>query len=287
MRSGERENATAFVGAMPIAARGGTLALLSSPSIAPAGGPIEDGGLRLYRAGQAGLDTVRAGPMTLSAATAALSPDGARLAYPSAIGFDVYLFAVNLVTLRRDSIDVSGRADLVAGPQIEFSTPVYSPSGDSIVFILPNPVTVQMVIYEVPTRRLEQHVLLVPVSTQYALLRGWPRWADDGSLRLLARERTRTGLGDSLFVVKVFPRQRDRSAEIAYRAALPDSLRGAEVGSYSFDASGDIAVFTLRTAAGRRGIFALRAGQSTLETLLYDASVRPVTALVWEQGDRS
>jgi hypothetical protein len=211
--------------------------------------------------------------------TGALSPDGRRFAYVAVWNSAVFVETVDLETGRRDSIQVSDRAEAPAGAQAATSTPVFSPSGDSLAFLLPNPLTMQLLIYELPTRRLETFAVPLQVTTRYTPLRGTPRWTRaDAAIRFLARGRTGSAFEDSLFVLKVFPREHGRVAEVAFAAPLPDTTRAIDLREFSFDETGETVAFIAETT--RPAIHFLRRGAAATQPLLDEPGQFPRAALL-------
>ena len=209
----------------------------------------------------------------------AVSPDGRQLAYATALNSDVFLHTVDMSTGARDSVNVAHRDDLLAGPQIIFSVPVWSPGGDTVAFLLPNVVGMQILLYEHATGRLEQKVMTVPTSTLYQPLAGHPRWTGDGTIRFLVRRKNINVLHDTLAVVRVYPREVVPHSELMYDAVAPDSLPMMETFSYSFSADGKTLAFAMSTGS-QTAIMLMRAGRPVLETLLYDDGPSPTDVLL-------
>lgn len=210
----------------------------------------------------------------------AMSPSGRQLAFSSraAIGGAVHFHRIDITTGAHDSLEVSGRADYPAAGQIAGKLPAWSPSGDSVAFLLPNPITVQLFLYEVATGRIEMYALPVPVSTFAQPLHGWPHWSPDGSLQFVAHRWAKGAPTDTLVVMRVFPRERDRRAEVVF-AAHTDSLPIDGGSSYSFSADGRGVALSL-ASKGRVGIFAMRRGSPRIEPLVYDAAAAPTQPLL-------
>jgi hypothetical protein len=202
----------------------------------------------------------------------AVSPDGTRMAYGALgkQGGDVFLYLANLVTGDRDSVDMSTLQSQPAAPQLIESTPVFSPSGDSVAFLLPNFIGVQVLIYEVNSKRVEVFAVPVATSTSVQLLPGWPRWTQDGEdsqLRFLAQRKLEDGtLTDTLMVMAVYPRNHLRPAERLYQAYSPDTLPLEDVRIYSFDRTGDVASFFL-TSGTHKGVWAIASQTPKLQRI--------------------
>jgi hypothetical protein len=209
----------------------------------------------------------------------AVSPDGHLLAYATALDTNVFIHTVDITTGARDSVNVAHRDDLLAGPQIIFSVPVWSPSGDTVAFLLPNNVGMQILLYEHSSRRLEQKVMTVPVSTYYEPLAGHPRWTPDGTIRFLVRRKYLDALHDTLAVVRVYPREVFPHSELLYTAVAPDSLSMMDAFSYSFSADGKTLAFAMFTG-DKTAIMVMRQGRPVLETLLYDDGPAPTDVLL-------
>ena len=207
-------------------------------------------------------------------ARGAISPDGGLLAYSRRSSGRIYLTTVNLVSGHRDSVDVTGRADAVAADQILGKTPVFSPSGDTVAFLLPNIIGMQVFLYEVATRRIEVFPVPIPVITFARVLDGWPRWTSDEGIRFLARRHVSNSLTDTVMVMRVFPREPERVADVLYWATPPDSLSLDNANTYSFSADGETVVFSV-VADGVSGIFAVRRGSRTMQPLVYRAGTAP------------
>jgi hypothetical protein len=276
LRSGSASIPTTLTDVQPFAATHGALAFLARPTYrTETGGQlvlVDPGGLRLFHLTTGRVDTLPVPYLNYHSA-GAISPDGKQLAFVSVSTRDsVFIQTVELATGHRDSLNVTGLHE--AASQIAFSTPVYSPSGDSVAFLLPNPITVQLLIFEVRSRRVEVHPVQVRVTTTFSLLAGWPRWTSDAALRFVARGRSVSGLTDTLYVLKLFPRELQRPAEVGYSAAAPDSLPLTQVVAYSFDESGKVVAFQI-ASRGLRGLALIRAGEPIFQTLLYDRAIAP------------
>jgi hypothetical protein len=209
----------------------------------------------------------------------AVSPDGNQLAYSQrSTGGQSFLHLVDLTTGAHDSIMVSGRLDVPAADQIIGRRPVWSPSGDTVAFVLPNPIGVQLFLYEVPSRRIEFFAVPVAVSTYARPLDGWPYWDPNGSLHFVAWRFDDDVPTDTMVVLRVFPSERDRRAELVYSAhtdALP--IEGGT--SYSFSADGRTVALSVR-ALGRLGIFLMHHGEPVLRPVIYGPSQEPIQPLL-------
>jgi hypothetical protein len=220
-------------------------------------------------------------PATNRGVPAAISGDGSTLAfvYPGALN-KLFLYTVDLATGARDSLNLADRPDAVAAVQALGKTPVFSPSGDSVAFLLPNIIGMQLLIYEVRTKRLEVFPIPVPITTFIGMLdAGWPRWTPDQSIRFLGRHHVNGEETDTLMVMRVFPRSRERWADVAYLAVLPDSLSLDRATDYSFSADGETVVFSV-TADARPGIFYARRGDAEARPLVYERGLRPIRPLL-------
>lgn len=211
----------------------------------------------------------------------AVSKDGRRLAYASAVNSDVFLHTVDLTTGVRDSLNVALRTDLPAATQIIYNVPVWSPSGDSVAFLLPNVLGMQLLIYERASKRLEVKVMQVQTSTYFKLLEGRPHWSADGTIRFLTQrtELEPYRLLDTLAVVRVYPRESLPHSEVEARAVPPDSLSMDAVFSYSFSADGRSVAFGM-SSEGRVAIMAMHRGLPDLQTLLYSETIRPLSIVL-------
>ena len=265
VRSGEPRVATTVGGAIPYASTRGAVALHGT------------GALRLYHVADGAVDTLPV-PRFGYRTAGAISPDGLRLAYATRVSTattsDVYLVIVDLGSGAADSVRVTGREEVPAAAQIEFSTPIYSASGDSIAFLLPNAIGMQLFLYEVPTGRMEQLLLRVQTSTYFQPLAGWPRWTSAGQIRFLTRLRILGELTDTLVVLEVSPRDPESFAHVAYQGEPPAGVDLDDPGAYSFDAGGRAVAFAVTTNEGP-GLFVLREGQRTFETLLLEPGLTP------------
>jgi Tol biopolymer transport system component len=168
--------------------------------------------------------------------------------------------------------------DVPAADQIIGRRPVWSPSGDTVAFVLPNPIGVQLFLYEVPTRRIEFFAVPVPVSTYARPLDGWPYWDPNGSLHFVAWRFDVDVPTDTIVVLRVFPSDRDRRAELVY-GAHTDSLPIEGGTSYSFSADGRTVALSVR-AAGRLGIFLMHRGEPVLKPVIYGPSQEPIQPLL-------
>ncbi len=260
VRTGRGPVATAVHNVIPFAAASGAVAYFTA------------GGLKLYH-----LDgRVDSLPVPFSGAqtSGAISPDGSQLAYVNrGTRGQVFLHVIHIVTGQRDSIDTANRLDEPAASQIIFSTPVFSPTGDRIAFLLPNSLTVQLFLYEISTRRIEVFPVRVSVTLFAKVVAGWPRWTPDGSIRFLAWRLENGSLGDTLAVMRIFPESRDRQSEVIF-AATPESLDIEGVGPYSFNARGDAVAFAMQSG-GHVGIFSMSARSPHIRTLLFEPSTSP------------
>jgi hypothetical protein len=209
----------------------------------------------------------------------ATSPDGRTLAFAQqSPGAHVFLHLLDLTTGERDSAKVSGRLDVPAAAQILGRRPVWSPSGDTVAFVLPNSIGVQLFLYEVPTGRIEFFAVPVAVSTYARPLDGWPYWDENGSLHFVAWRFDDTTPTDTLVVLRVFPRDRDRRAELVY-SAHTDSLRIQGGSSYSFSADGRTVALSVHVG-GRTGIFLMLRGNRRLLPVIYGPTRSPVQPLL-------
>ncbi|MFN2397698.1 MAG: hypothetical protein ABR543_03485 [Gemmatimonadaceae bacterium] len=276
LHSGDPPAITGLKNALPFASTNRAVLLLTESG----SGPSKVRRLNLFHL-DGRLDSL-AIPIPHITTAGAISPDGSRLAFASAVfgTIDkVFLHTVHLSTMARDSLDVSDRDDAPAAPFIIFSTPVFSPSGDSVAFLLPNSIGVQVLLYEVSSKRIEVFPVPVPVTTFARLLPGWPRWTRAEGIRFLARRFSGNNGTDTLVVMSVNPRQRQSHAQILYRASTPDSLPIQDAAIYSFDARGESVAFGMQSN-GRTGVFAIREGTGIVEPLLYDRAVSPSLPLI-------
>lgn len=211
----------------------------------------------------------------------ATSPDGTRLAYSQqSTNGDVYLHTVELSSGTHDSVTVSKRQDVPAAHQILGRRPVWSPSGDTIAFVLPNLIGLQLFLYEVPTRRMEMFAVPVAVTTFARPLDGWPYWdpTNGGSVHFVAW-RTENGIAtDTLVVMRVFPGNRQRHAEVVY-AAHTDTLPLEGGQWYSFSADGGTVALAVQ-ANGQTGIFTMHRGEPLLTAVVFDPSRAPIQPLL-------
>lgn len=244
-----------------------------------------DGGLVLSRQGGLSLYYLDGSSITVPAfigfgsTGGAVSPDGTRLAYSHRTGGgEIFLHLIDLETGVHDSIEVSRRQDVPAAAQIAGRRPVWSPSGDTVAFVLPNPIGVQLFLYEVASRRIEVFAVPVAVSTYARPLDGWPYWDANGSLHFVAWRFDDDVPTDTLVVLRVFPRDRDRRAEFVY-AAHTDSLPIEGGSSYSFSRDGRTVALSVR-AAGRTGLFLMHRGVPVLAPLIYGPQTEPVQPLL-------
>lgn len=206
----------------------------------------------------------------------AVSPDGKRIAYASATTTIsstqpvIFVHSIDLETGKHDSANVSSRTDIPAAPQIIYSYPIWSPSGDSVAFLLPNVLGIQLLIYERTSQRIEVKPMAVPSATYYHVLDGWPRWTPDGNIRFLTRRMLVEPyrLLDTLVVLQVSARDDMPHSSVVTRAVAPDSLPMGDPWSYSFSADGKTIAFGMSTN-GRAAIMVMRQGVRRLETLLY------------------
>lgn len=268
--SGSDPELTHVVGALPFASTHDGIVLRTSD------------GFAIYHPSTRQLDTLPLPPSS-PATAGAVSPDGSTMAYVStAMTGTVSHVFIHLVGLRsgaRDSVDVANRAEIVAAPQVVYSTPVFSPSGDSVAFLLPNELGMQMLILEVPTMRVEVHPVPVSVTVYYIPLHGWPRWTADATIRFVAQRKSDGVPMDTLVVLEVFPRRLDMPARAVYAGVPPDSVAMADVNIFSFNADGSAVAFDLATPT-RTGIFTLRQGERTLRPVVFQQDLTPRYPLV-------
>jgi hypothetical protein len=116
------------------------------------------------------------------------------------------------------------------------------------------------------------------VTTYARPLEGWPYWDPDGSIQFVAWRFEENTPTDTLVVLRVFPRDRDRRAELAF-GAYTESLPIEGGSSYSFSADGRTVALSMR-AAGQTGIFLMHRGQVVLTPVLYDPSRSPSQPLL-------
>lgn len=239
-------------------------------------------GYSIYHPSTRELDTLPL-PASPTTTAGAVSPDGSLMSYVSTAVAGtvqhVYIHLVSLTTGARDSVDVANRDEIVAAPQVVNSTPVFSPSGDSVAFLLPNPVGMQLLILEVPTKRVEVHPVPVSVSVYYTPLVGWPRWTQQATIRFLARRKLNGVPMDTLVVLEVYPRQLDLPAHVVYAGAPPDSVAMADVNVYSFNGDGSAVAFGLATPT-RSGIFTLRRGEAFFRPVVFQQDLAPRYPLI-------
>jgi Tol biopolymer transport system component len=265
VEEGEAPSATAVENAVPFAALENGLVL------------SRQGGVSLYYLDGSSI-TVPAF-IGFGSAGGATSPDGERIAYSRvATGGDVFLHLLNIVTGAHDSIEVSDRDDVPAAVQIAGRRPVWSPSGDSVAFVLPNPIGVQLFLYEVVSKRIEVFAVPVAVTTYARPLEGWPYWDPNGSLHFVAWRFEGNTPTDTLVVMRIFPRARDRRAELVF-AAHTESLPIEGGSSYSFSADGRKVALSVR-AAGRTGIFLMHRGVPVLAPVIYGPQLAPIQPLL-------
>ena len=208
----------------------------------------------------------------------AVSRDGHLLAYATQLNADVYLHVVDIASGARDSINVSNKG-IEAAPQIIFSVPVWSPDADSVAFLLPNDLGMQLFLYERASRRLEVKVLKVPTTTYFEPLQGFPSWASDGAIRFLTRRKEGTVMLDTLVVLRVNPREGFPQAVVAYRAVPPDSLPMSDAWASSFTPDGRSVAFVMATGA-KTAVMVMRQGKAQFETLAYGTGVAPADLLL-------
>ncbi|MDQ6888378.1 MAG: hypothetical protein M3068_13985 [Gemmatimonadota bacterium] len=276
LRSGSQPIVTALGEALPFAATNRAVALFPIRRFGP--GQSAYGDLQLFHL-QGTLDSLGV-PGEFLRSVGAISPDGASLVYVrSGADGHIYLKTVHLLTGLRDSSDVSIDRAAPAAIQIAGNAPVFSPSGDSVAFLLPNPITVQLFIYEVRTRRVQVYPVPVPVTTFVQLLAGWPRWTRENGIRFLGRRIALTQLLDSVIVMSVDPRTPTRFAQQLYTVGIPDSLPITDFGVYSFDQTGDAVVFGMNTN-GVNGLFLARRDSPKLRTILYNPAFDPLFPLL-------
>lgn len=244
-----------------------------------------DDGLVLARQGGLSLYYLDGSSITVPASTGsgvpggATSPDGSRLAYARRSNTGaVYLHFIEIPNGTHDSLLVSGRQDVPAAIQIAGRRPTWSASGDSLAFVMPNPIGVQIFLYEVTSGRIEVFPVPVPVTTYVQPIEGWPYWHPDGSLHFVGWRTENNAPTDTLLVVRVFPRERARHFEVVF-AAHTDSLTLESATSYSFSPSGRTVALTLR-ADGRTGIFVMHRGEPLLTPVLYEAARTPGQTLL-------
>jgi Tol biopolymer transport system component len=244
-----------------------------------------DGGLVLAREGGLSLYYLDGSSITVPASTGggvpggATSPDGSRLAYARRSNTGaVYLHFIEIADGTHDSLLVSGRQDVPAAVQIVGRRPTWSASGDSLAFVMPNPIGVQLFLYEVASGRIEVFPVPVPVTTYALPIEGWPYWHADGSLHFVGWRKEDNAPTDTLVVMRVFPRERARHFEVVF-AAHTDSLTLESATSYSFSPDGRTVALTLR-ADGRTGIFVMHQGEPLLAPVLYEASRTPGQSLL-------
>ena len=269
VRSGEIHHLTGVQAVVPFAAFPGAVAYFVKDS------------LQLYHLADGFVEKLPITRQPSFTTAGAVAPDGERLAWASATDGRIFVHVVNVRSGVRDSVDITDREEAPAAAQAVFSVPVWSPSGDSVAFLLPNVLTVQLLIYEVRTHRLEVHPLPVAVSTLYRPLVGWPRWSPDASIRFLAQRRDdQGGLTDTLVVLRVFPRNIERTAEQLFKSTPPDGITIADAGAYSFDALGETVAFAVVAPTRQVGLFSFRRRDARFRTVMLDSLVRPTSPLL-------
>ena len=282
VRSGEEPLATTLQGVLPFAAANGKLAYFAPRVVDTIGGQrvlVDSGGLRLYDVATGTIDTL---PIALTRfnTPGAISPDGKTVVYVRASNDSAWVVAIELASGERDSTNLSARIDHPAAITAIFSTPTFSPDGELVAFLLPNPIGMQLMLYEVHTKRVEVFPIRISTTTRYAPLSGWPRWTPDGAIRFLVRERsTPEELTDTLAVLKIFPRLSDRPAVVAYRGRPSPELTMSFVDVYSFDESGTTVAFGMR-ANNSVGVFLMRQGAGVFEELVYSPGLSPTFPLL-------
>ena len=211
----------------------------------------------------------------------AVSRDGRRLTYASARNLDRFLHTVDLTNGTRDSVNISNRDDLGAADQVVLSVPIWSPSGDSVAYLLQNVLGMQVIIFERTSHRVEQKVLAIPSSTYFQVQQGRPYWSADGTIRILARrsEVEPYRVLDTLVVLKIFVREPLPHTEVVSRAVAPKDMPMGALWSYSFSADGKAVAFGM-SANGKAAIMVMRQGKQELETLLYGPGLRPRNILL-------
>jgi hypothetical protein len=282
VRTGEEPLATGLRGVLPFAAANGKLAYFAPRVVDTIGGQrvlVDSGGLRLFDVATGVIDTLPI-PLTRFNTPGAISPDGKSVVYARASNDSAWVVAIELSSGERDSTNLSARIDHPAAVTAIFSTPVFSPDGELVAFLLPNPIGMQLMIYEVRTRRVELFPIRVATTTRYAPLSGWPRWTPDGAIRFLVRERsTPQELTDTLAVLKIFPRVSDRPAVVAYRGRPSSDLTMRSVDVYSFDEGGTAVAFGMN-ANNRAGVFLMREGAGVFEEMVYTPGLSPTFPLL-------
>lgn len=217
----------------------------------------------------------------------AVSRDGRRLAFASATGSatgsSVFLHTVDLENGARDSINLSTQQEMIAtiAPQVILSVPIWSPSGDSVAFLLPNVLGMQMMLYERPSKRLEKKIIQISSSTYFQVQQGRPHWHNDGTIRLLTRrmENEPFHVLDTLVVLKIFARETMPHFERVSHAIAPDSMSMGSIWSYSFSGDGKSVAFGMSTE-GRAAIMVMHERVPMLETLHFGTGVRPRNVLL-------
>ena len=206
----------------------------------------------------------------------ALSPDGTRIAFASgARNAPIWLHVVHLGSGQRDSADIARHVSPEIALRIVDAAPTFSPGGDRVGFLLPNPLAMHFLFVEPLNWRVELHLLWVATSTTVEPITGWPRWLANGRVHFIARKRTLEGQPvDTLMILSVNPMHGELGAAVEHLAAMPADLSLDGARGYSFSADGRAAALMVR-ASGRDGVFLIREGASSLEPLVFGAAEAP------------
>jgi hypothetical protein len=213
-------------------------------------------------------------PVPATRQAAALAADGRTLAWMAVGDGGVFVHFADTETGERDSLDMFGTTEPTTLLRMLGTTPVLSPNGDRVGFLIESTISMYLVVVHRADLRPEVRQLDVRTSAVEPLV-GWPRWLPNDAIRFAARLwNAETGRTDSVGVVEVRPFEDATQARLRYAAAPPTSIPVDAVRGYSTSADGEAVVFML-ASAGREGVFLLRNGADRVEPLVFGEGLSP------------
>ena len=262
LRVGDEEaTITDVYGAVPLAAGAGAMIY-----------PTDAGALMRYTVGAAEPEVLPV-PRPATRQAAALSADGRTLAWIAPAEGGVYVYFANTETGARDSLDMLATTEPVTLSHMLGTTPVLSPNGDRVGFLIEFSLSMLFVVVHRADLRPEVRQLDVGTSAIEPLT-GWPRWLPDDGIRFAARLWSGGGRTDSIGVLEARPFEEGGPTRLRFAAAPAATIPVDGARGYSMSADGDAMVFML-TSDGRDGVFLLRDGDDLLQPLVFGAGLSP------------
>ena len=253
---------TGIYGAIPLAAAAGAVVYAE-----------EGGGLRRYAIGDGASEPLPI-PVPATRQAAALSADGRTLSWIAAGEGGVFVYFADTESGARDSLDVYPTTEPITLLRMLATTPVLSPNGDRVGFLIESSISMYLVVVHRADLRPEVRQLDVRVSAVEPLS-GWPRWLPDDAIRFAARLWSEEGARtDSIGVVEVRPFDDAGPTRLRFAARPPPSMPLDAARGYSMSADGEAVALTL-TSEGRDGVFLLRNGAGQVQPLVFGAGLAP------------